>query len=133
MDLFQDSIFDSKKRTFFVSCYVPYLILFYLGISRPCACCIRNTFKSGVCYLKVTFHSCASVLCFVASEMNSSTTLTALPQSNYTCDVQVDLLSYLPWIQQPHSAFAFVYFACVVIGAAMMKYIIIAIVDCSRY
>jgi len=55
-----------------------------------------------------------------------------VPQINYTCIGLYDNAPQLPWIQQPESSLAFIYFACATIGVAMLKHTLMALVDRSR-
>ena len=52
--------------------------------------------------------------------------------NNYTYYVCQAEAADLPWIQQPHSAKAFVYFASALIGISGFKHLLEVIVDRSR-
>ena len=66
--------------------------------------------------------------------MDQNITIEAgVPINNYTYYVCQAEAPDLPFIQQPHSARAFVYFACALIGLAGFKHLLEATVDRSRY
>jgi hypothetical protein len=61
-------------------------------------------------------------------QQDMDSNMTSMTHPNTTCPLGRES-HLLPWVEQPRSAFALIFFFCAMIGAAMIKYIVISIID----